>query len=111
MRPTTSCIGSPTYELSKFLALLLKHLYEDNYSVKNSKQFVDFVGSQIIKKDEQIVSFDVVSLFTSVPVQMAIDVVRDRLEETNAWEKHTSLTKNQICQIVRLCVGKQLFQI
>ncbi|KAL9961061.1 hypothetical protein ACROYT_G029941 [Oculina patagonica] len=76
LRPINSCIGAPTYELSKYLASLLKHLVnETEYSVKNDKQFAEFVSDQEVADDELVVSFDVVSLFTSIPIDMAIDIV------------------------------------
>ena len=96
MRPITSCIGSPTYAVSKYLASLLKHLYDNTFSVKNSEEFVSFASSQKLKEDELVVSFDVVSLFTSVPVEMAVDVVREKLGEIQVWEKYTKLTEDQV---------------
>ena len=67
LRPINSWIGSPTYELSKNLASLLKHLINvAKYSVKNAKQFSEFISSQEVAEDELVVSFDMISLFTSI---------------------------------------------
>ena len=75
LRPINSCIGSPTYELSKYLASILKLLQNNEYSVKNAKEYADFVNNQTIEADEQIVSFDVTALFTSIKVDLALDIV------------------------------------
>ena len=65
LRPINSCVGSPTYQLSKYLA----SLYSVNeFSIKNAKEFAEFERTQNVNEDETVVSFDVISLFTSVPV-------------------------------------------
>ena len=69
MRPINSCIGSPTYSVAKYLAKILKPLEcRSTNTVNNSKEFSDFVSTQVIEHDETVVSFDVVSLFTSIPL-------------------------------------------
>ena len=80
---------------------MLKHLYDNTFSVKNSEEFVSFVSSQKLKEDELVVSFDVVSLFTSVPVEMAVDVVREKLGEIQVWKKYTKLTEDQVVPSTR----------
>ena len=73
LRPINSSIGSPTYQC---LASILKSLQNKNgFPVKNSEEFTSFVSSQVVAEEEQIVSFDVVSLFTLIPVDLAIIVV------------------------------------
>ena len=109
MRPINSCIGSPCYEISKHLASLLKMLYNKDHTVKNSKEFVDFVTTQRVEKDEQIVSFDVTSLFTSIPVDLALEIVKFELESTDAWSKHTKLTAKQIYDLVKFVLKNSFF--
>ena len=92
LRPINSCIISPTCELSKYLAFVLKHLEnETEYSVKNVKQFAEFISNQEVAEDELVVSPDV----TSIPIGMAIDI-----EKTGGiWQlekSHIRLTKDQI---------------
>ena len=69
-RPISSSIGSPTDEVSKYLAHILKFLYNDKYTVQNSKEFSNFIANQKVDPDEYIVSFDVTSLFISIPLDL-----------------------------------------
>ena len=110
MRPITSCIGSPTYAVSKYLASSLKHLFDNKFAVKNSEEFVTFVSGQRLREDELVVSFDVISLFTSVPVGMAIDVVREKLSEIQDGKKHTKLTEENVCHLLLFVLDNTYFK-
>ena len=65
LRPITSCINFPTYNLSKHVVKILSPLVKGKYTVKNSSVFLQQVIHRCIADDEVMVSFDVVSLFTS----------------------------------------------
>ena len=110
LRPINSCIGSPTYQLSKYLASILKSLQsESDFPVKNAKEFTNFISSQVVAEDEQIVSFDVVSLFTSIPVDLAIDIVQRKLGETTEWKALTSLTQAQVLDLLSFVLNNSYF--
>ena len=47
-----------------------------------------------------MVSFDVVSLFTLIPVHRAIEIARDNLEKDESIDNRTSMTVNEICKLL-----------
>jgi hypothetical protein len=71
-------IGSLTYSLEKFLAkLLILPSGNTNYFLKDSSSFVKCIKIQNVEDDEILVSFDIVSLYTKVLVDHAINVIED----------------------------------
>ena len=84
LRPIVSFVNSPAYNLSKFLSRILSGLVKNNYSVRNSREFAEYVKNCHVQKNEIFVSFGVVSLFTSVPVDKAFDLVLKLLSSDDA---------------------------
>jgi hypothetical protein len=103
LHPINSNIGSPTYPLSKYLAKLLK-------TFCNGNEFADFVKSQMLGTDETIVSFYVVSLFTSIPVPLALNIVQKKLTETDSWKSHTALQEEQVVKLLKFLLSNCYFK-
>ena len=72
-RPVVSDIGTATYEISKYLAKLLQPLAKSEHTIESRKDFVTNLKGKRIPTDFELVSFDVVSLFTKVPLDFTID--------------------------------------
>lgn len=70
-------IGGPTYLLAKYLAQKLKPLVGHTKSIfKDSTSFVNELKSFKLDPDDKIVKFDVVSLYTIIPINEAIEVIK-----------------------------------
>ena len=68
--------GAPTYQLSKHLSgLLNQYTGKTAYHVKNSFHYIRIMESLKIKPGDLMVSFDVVSLFTKVPVEDSLTLL------------------------------------
>ena len=89
LRVILSCINCPTYDLSKYLASILHQAIDhDKYNVRSSYEFCTFINNVTLPPNYVLVSFDVVSLFTCIPRDLAVLTVE------NNWsliEKYTSI--------------------
>ena len=65
-----------TYNLAKYLTKILKvYIGHSSSFVKDSKDLTDKLQSIKLQDNEELVSFDVSALFTSIPVNQALDVI------------------------------------
>ncbi|BHF59846.1 hypothetical protein SprV_0100280700 [Sparganum proliferum] len=80
--PIVSVRGTPTYGLAKWMFGRLKFLAEEQpITVASANQFLERIKHLRLEQDESMVSFEVVSLFTSIPQQLTRDVVDQLLAE------------------------------
>ena len=111
MRPIVSCIGSPTYRLAKDLARTLTPLSgQTTYTVMNSTKFVERLQEARIGPEDLLVSFDVTSLFTQVPIDEALEVVRARLTKDPTLMDRTYIPVPQLVDLIELCLRSTYFQ-
>ena len=52
-----------------------------------------------VKKDEMLVSFDVTSLFTKVPIDEAVQVIRDKLQDEMLVDR-TTLSPDRVAGLL-----------
>ena len=74
LRPIVSSIGTFNYNLARFLCDLLSPLVPNDYSCKDTFSFVSQIKNANLSK-KFLVSYDVTSLFTNIPLQETIDIV------------------------------------
>jgi hypothetical protein len=77
MRPVVSMIGTPEYQLAKFLDNLIKPNIPDTYMLNSTKDFIDRINFTNVKPNDIMVSLDVCSLFTNVPLTETINIITD----------------------------------
>ena len=113
LRPIVASRGSPTctYNTARHLAKILRPLVGlTQHHVSNSSQFVEITRGLTLQPSDILVSFDVVSLFTNVPTTETCLLVKDRLIQDLSLDDRTSLTPDQIHDLLLTCVSSSCFQ-
>ena len=105
LRPIVSFIGSATYHLSKCLTCILSALAgKTNFTTKNSTEFVKSIKDFSISDSQKRVSFDVISLFTTKPLDLAKQIVFDRLVSSDSHlEDRTTLSVPELMEALDIC--------
>ena len=105
LRAIVFFIGSPMYALSKQLASILWKLTKlSEHHVKNSKEFVKSVTTIKIEETKILVLFDVISLFSKIPVDLAIKVAQEKLHKLQNLNELTKWSVNDICNGLQICL-------
>ena len=77
--------------------------------MKNSYEFVQFLNFIVLKKNECMISFDVISLFTNIPVELAKKVTFALLNEDDTPCNRTNLTMDDIEIALNFCLNNTYF--
>ena len=110
LRPIISSRGSATYETAKESANIIKPLVgRSPHYVMNNKDFLENIKDIKLQPDECMMSFDVSALFTSIPIDPAIDTIRKQLEEDQDLKKRTSMTVDHIISLLEFCLKNTYF--
>ena len=101
LRPIVSSIGTFNYNLARFLCDLLSPLVPNDYSCKDTFSFVSQIKNANLSK-KFLVSYNVTSLFTNIPLQETIDIAINLIFNHNLnlnITKKTSKTSS-LCYII-----------
>ena len=101
MRLIISNIGTATYETSKYLAEILSPLAKNMFTINNTKDFVNRLNELSIEAEYKMVSFDVTSLFSNVPLDFTIDTILRKVYVEKLI--NTKLKKVQMNELLQLC--------
>ncbi|XP_053692163.1 uncharacterized protein LOC128740627 [Sabethes cyaneus] len=106
MRPISSNICTPTEKMAAWLVDEIKRYpVTHGKSVKNSIELVDQIKDLEIRRSEIMVSFDVASLFPSVPVEDALKSLRAHLERKQVPSNHIAA----YLSVAQVCMKQNLF--
>ena len=109
-RPVVSSRGTVSYETARELTRILKPLMgKSAYSVQNTKDFVEQLKNIKLQPNECITSYDVKALFTSVPIEPAIEIIKKHLEDDKDVQQRTSMTVKHIICWLEFCLKNTFF--
>ena len=100
----SSC-GSVTYDVVKELAKILKPLVgKSPHHINSTQDFVELVKHITFAPGECLSSYDVSALFTSVPVDPALNIINDVLEKDHTLKERTVLAVSDIILLLEFCL-------
>jgi hypothetical protein len=89
LRPTASSNYSPCYVLAEFLHKILSCLTSDtDFLMRNAEGFIKLVWETNRQNEDCLVNFDV-NLFTHVPLEEVLQVIRNRLDMDPYFLEHS----------------------
>ena len=106
LRPIISGVGTFCYPIAKFLAKLLLLLTKNDSILKDTFDFVNRLKATTLSSTF-MVSFDVSSLFTNVPLQDTIDIILQRVYDDN--KVATTIPRDDMKSLLYLCTSKSCF--
>ena len=100
-------IGTPSYGISQYLVELIQPtLNKSKCKIANSSLFVNEAKNWLVQRDEVQVSYDIVNLYPSVPINKALDVLIDQLNnDKDDLMKRTKLCLKDIYELAELCLS------
>ena len=93
---------SPTYQPSKYLTTILQILTnKSRHKLQSTKDFINATKTIQIPDDDKLVSFDVKSLFTSIPLQLALQCTETATQQST---DPLLLPTEDIMDLLNLCL-------
>ncbi|XP_022783275.1 uncharacterized protein LOC111324056 [Stylophora pistillata] len=112
MRPILSAMGTYNFKLAKWLDEKLKPLSTNIHTISDIFEFVDALHDMEVDDRCVLVSYDVTSLFTNVPVDETIAILAEKAFQDD-WlnkEHNLSITKAELVELLNIATKHQLFQ-
>ena len=112
MTPKLSASGTYNYKLAKWLDDKLKPLFVNDHTINDIFLFANELHEMEINEHDPLVSYDVFSLLTNIPVDEFFESTAERAFENNWFneEHRLNITKLYLIELLRFATKHQLSQ-
>ncbi|CAL8128770.1 unnamed protein product [Orchesella dallaii] len=101
---------SAFYNLAKYEAGILQVVASGHTTtLRNSYQIAEELKTLVIPPGYHMVSFDVVSLFTNVPIQDTLLYIEDCMKNNQNWKSKTKLSLQEFMRLLNLTMKNNYF--
>ena len=109
LRPIISMTGTVTHDIAQYINSLIRPYLCNNYTVKSSEEFIARINDIKIKRNQNVVSLDVQSLFTNVPVHETTDIILNAVENHDTLPP-PALPPAKLRELLTICTTETPFQ-
>ena len=110
LSPIVSSCGSVTYGVAKELAKILKPLVgRSPHRITSTHNFVEQAKQIKLEPGECLSSYDVSALFTSVPIDPALNIIKDLLDKDTTLKERTVMEVSDIILLLEFCLKNTYF--
>jgi hypothetical protein len=108
LRPILSAITCHNYKLAKFLVPLLTPIASSEYTVSDVFNFAKEMQQAVFSQRHLMISLDIESLFTNVPVSETIEIILSKLFPDVSTVYH-GFSRNEFRTLLELAVHDSYF--
>ena len=109
-KPIISRRGSVTYGVAKVISKVLKPLVgRSPHHIQSTGDFVSKAKRLTLQMGECLSSYDLTSLFTSVPIDPAHSIIKDLLEKDEKLNDRAVLSVQNIMELLGFCLNNMYF--
>ena len=110
-RPVLSAINTASYALAKHLVPIINPLCINKYTAKDSFTVAKSLSKTVMPNNITMCSFDIVSLYTNIPLKEAINTVANALfpPGCNKELRVSGFTKELFVKALELCTQDAVF--
>ena len=110
LRTIVSSRGLVIYGVANVLSKVLKPLVGKSlHHMQSTSDFVNMAKGVPLQPGESLTSYEVTSLFTSVPIDPALIIIRDILEKDEKLNDRTVLSVQSIIELLGFCLHNKYF--
>ena len=80
-----------------------------SHHVHNTRDFIDHIKDVRLRQGECIISYDVTALFTSVPIQLVLNIIQQRLATDQDLQNRTNMSIKHIINLLEFCLNSTSF--
>ncbi|XP_049813613.1 uncharacterized protein LOC126260332 [Schistocerca nitens] len=108
IRPVVSSFTAPSYKLASKLDVLIKSKtkFKPKHGISNSVDLVITLKGISVSHSDKLVSFDVSSLFSNIPVIECIDILTELMQKSNVNPEEL----NDLRLATQTCLAQNYFQ-
>ena len=110
LRPILPSSGSVTFGVAKELTKILKPLVgKSPHYINSTQSFVEQIKNETLLPGECLSSYDVSALFTPVPVDPSLGIIKDLLEKDPTLKERRVMSVRDIVLLLEFCLRNTYF--